>query len=1356
MMPPYMYCTSAVCASQGLARQAAEEGGGDAMQCGSESPAQPQAEQEKKRSVGRLTRSTLESIIILHARAAKNPPRPAVTTSGIDKCTILYLPCEPHSLVKAFAAKRSHLAWDLPIDEEIDEARLTYSTLVPFSTQDGGGTNLAPGQEASDTLAGNREHRGTFAGARYIAGHNGVRPSLPLEPVLGEGENNSSHLSVQIPKKKDLGPSEIQDKHRGRSLLQSFSSLFPSIVLHPAVSKDAEDSAHPPTTTQHNQIADSSIGSIPQSPPFLPQSIIFQSPTTLPPDLSLTPSTPASPNRMPPPIPTSFWDDQLSSRRISSPPTNDMMEPGARSSQLRYKIPSHHSPPSATHTSRPSLPIFLPPQIHSPPRQQYQQHQQNQQYQQYQQYTNAAAILQSSPQIHQRHSSLSPHIALTYSQGNRRPTQRLRKSNSSTAISSSLPQPDSSPPVERALSDGQVRPRANSVVPPKSSDLNTAPRRISPDNSRRSSLQPEPEGEREPRPRRRSWGFGGLRSSRNVSEDGAGLAGSRAWLDAAGHKTDYDLSPLMAAEKVPEIWDDAGNIFVYLFPEETKGGPSFRVSSEILSSSSQLVSLIHGSVYSDRSRGKSVSRRATLSADDAMRHLVARGIISPPITPQPSPQGSDSDGLAESVKSLSDPPKDIHMYFPAAELNPKATPGSKEFPAEDIQRLVDIRNLFAFLLGIPLVATRKSPTVFYMLLSVSTLLRQFEFTNLDGSTFGEVAATRFNSYMEEFELADVSQSREKTIEGLVLGEQMRSTDLYNQAFVHAVGKCEAIMTMQSPLFNEISQITRNRLQRAHLDLLSRQRTMKHRLEDFDFPSLWVGIAASTSIAEVKSVRFKAWKSSFAAMRRHVLSYYKDLYGSWPPKASSKRNSFVEGGLNRLVLQQLYSDFCNLYDLLTDRKSLTTRQYEASDDELDVKSVNRDAAALRKVLSEWDRSSPPVQPPVPFDVPMVPTLTTIMSDYTMLSPEDQRKVRSRKLRGDEYQEIMRGAQNTADCDLSNLFIVNFKHFEEKEGKGKSAQELADNRYGYWIFIYVVLQSLPMLAVDAPGLKYSDGVEYFLCEPPIGNVPWLENSSAVTRAWYGVQGGTAVVSLPSDLVNYSVEGIYHRSHCWTVADKWITAQEEPGDSYVPTRSFELPGPDMIPSRVQSPADADVVFLPPSRSNTGTPTTTTTHFRQLSMPTIPLPAPDEYMRNRSRKRQSIALGLEQLPIPAMPSNDLSSALSAVDELEVTVPAGDEPASTTGGEDAQANSRGASPNPINSRNRYRRSAGDRRVSGQYTGSNNGSRVGSASLDIPVPLMPQNEGATFDSILGDEEDKQRSRSRSRRRSWFPEVLDRS
>src|SRR5208282_3945671 len=107
-------------------------------------------------------------------------------------------------------------------------------------------------------------------------------------------------------------------------------------------------------------------------------------------------------------------------------------------------------------------------------------------------------------------------------------------------------------------------------------------------------------------------------------------------------------------------------------------------------------------------------------------------------------------------------------------------------------------------------------------------------------------------------LADVRSSREKTIEAIVLGEHMRSWPLYNEGFVHAAGRLDDIKSIKSPTFAKISAVTISRLERATIDIQARLLAMATRLEDFDFPSMFAGIANSQTSTESKLVHFKEW------------------------------------------------------------------------------------------------------------------------------------------------------------------------------------------------------------------------------------------------------------------------------------------------------------------------------------------------------------------------------------------------------------------------------------------------------------------------------------------------------------------
>lgn len=583
--------------------------------------------------------------------------------------------------------------------------------------------------------------------------------------------------------------------------------------------------------------------------------------------------------------------------------------------------------------------------------------------------------------------------------------------------------------------------------------------------------------------------------------------------------------------------------------------------------------------------------------------------------------------------------------------------------APDLERLIAVRNLFAFLTGQPLVGTKSHPTTFRTFLQVASLLREFDFSSYDGSSFGEPVDLAFNSCLEKLALADVRHSREKTIEALVLGERMKSWELYNEGFTHAVGKYEAIVELKSPLFDKVSSDTRSRLERAHLDLVRRQENVNLRLESFEFPSLFAGIASSTTSEEYRQVRFKEWQKNFLKMRSFVLGHYKGLFGNWPPKARSKKNHFSESGLNRQCLKTLYSDICALYDLLVDREAYTTRAAESAT-RAQQASVDPRLSALRTMLTEFDISSPPVLPPIPYDVPKLPSMTAIREDYNELPAKEQAKF-NKSIAQHELLLIMLKSRNIDTDQLKIPFLSAFKDFEHREAKGSSPQDMVDQRIGFWLFLYVVIQSLPMLVVDAPGLRFTEGVEYFLCEPPQGKLPWVEDAAEVRKIWYEVSGGNNIVELSADVVMFSVEATYHRSHCWLAAQQWDSTREaprppsfqpgaapqaHPRSSSIPTHRTRVPSIPSHPIEAMSPLqpprsvfqDLDPVASAASPSAPGNGTPLYAPSSPSLVPIIGNPSPSSRTGSpggRHSYRSSI-VGLEPLSVPPPSPPDADAA--------------------------------------------------------------------------------------------------------------------
>lgn len=719
-----------------------------------------------------------------------------------------------------------------------------------------------------------------------------------------------------------------------------------------------------------------------------------------------------------------------------------------------------------------------------------------------------------------------------------------------------------------------------------------------------SAVSASPGGDQDKKLKKHWWN----KKDRKDDED----RGPAAWVAGHPQKLPYDVDGLMNGRPMQELWNNEdGNCYVYLFPRTSGKGASFKVDSAIFASSPMLTKLAFGDIYSNAAIINGDRRQ--MPFEDRAAQLSVKDPATPPMSPKRNIQGSSSTSSRDSrgrYSNFSSESQEAHLYLPIKLSSDGAipTPGSPKSVdgkanMEDLQTLIDYRNFFAFLCGSSIVATERRSSFFGIFMTIAGILKSFQFTNVDGSTYGEAANSSFDAYVEELGLADARASREKTIEGVVLGERMKSVSLYNEAFTHAAGKHQDLIALKSPKFNMISPITQNRLTRAAMDLEKRLAAVRLIMTDFDFPFLFSGIMNSkTSTERKEGVRFDAWKEHFLGMRKFMMGLLKQRYGDWPPKASSKKNTLETSGLNRLVLRDVYHDLSSLYDLIVDRNNLTSRTIDGVN--LDESRDEPVVRGLRAVLSEYDRSTPPVKPPIPFDLPRLPSLRTSRKDFGVGDAKKNAKAMHKKLKDDEIHQILRASWN--DDAQVTPFVDAFREMERRAAHGCTIAEIEDLRIGQWIFMYTVLQALPMLACDAPGLKWTKGVEYFLCEPPRSGVPWADPSAAGSRAgsrtWFSVAGGAGqVVSLPSDVVEHGVEGIYRRSHCWVMAERWSAAN--------PILNEAL---HMQQSSGGAPYTDPGLPAPPSAGG--------------------LLRPDTPSSNRSSKRlSSLGLGLEALPLPA-----------------------------------------------------------------------------------------------------------------------------
>ncbi|THV77820.1 hypothetical protein D6D28_00021 [Aureobasidium pullulans] len=646
-----------------------------------------------------------------------------------------------------------------------------------------------------------------------------------------------------------------------------------------------------------------------------------------------------------------------------------------------------------------------------------------------------------------------------------------------------------------------------------------------------------------------------------------------------------------------------GDCQVYLFPRTSGKGPSFRIQSALLDSSkllSEMVLPLETAPLYEQTLIVALSVVANLRLDD-------------PSTPPTTPKSGSTNYLLFMPIAL----KSDSVLLPTS---------NSQGLSEDEETLVAIRNLFAFLTGQSLVATRSNPTVFSVFMRLAETIREFGFSNFDGSTFGDIVTSSFDSYVDELGLADLGSSREKTIEGIVLGERMKSIKLYNEAFTHAVGKYDELLRLQDPKFRLISPISSNRLGRAAMDLDKRTASVRQTLENFDFPALFSGTLNSKTADERKEVDFNGLRDSFFATRKFVMSFYKTRYGSWPPKAS-KRNELETNGLNRIVCQDLYRDLCAMYDLLADRSSLTNRTADG------ILIDDRDTAAphvraLRAVLSEYDRSSPPgtywkyslpVQREdlqvslsvddvillniiVHFDASINAHRCGLRVNVTNVSTwggdsarqqtrgtgwgdaKKEAKAMSKKLKDDDIAEIMTASHNT-DVPPSP-FLNSFREVERKTARHCTIKQLTEIRMGQWLFMYAVLQALPMVCVDGPQLHHTKSVEYFLCESPKFGVPWAREDALRNISSTGAAKTGGIAHLPADVFHHGVEGIYFRSHCWEVAEKWSTENPALASALRSQHQLEvvLDSPSVVRAQLPANRSASPAIKVQSRKTVG----------------------------------------------------------------------------------------------------------------------------------------------------------------------------
>ena len=226
----------------------------------------------------------------------------------------------------------------------------------------------------------------------------------------------------------------------------------------------------------------------------------------------------------------------------------------------------------------------------------------------------------------------------------------------------------------------------------------------------------------------------------------------------------------------------------------------------------------------------------------------------------------------------------------------------------------------------------------------------------------------------------------------------------------------------------------------------------------------------------------------------------------------------------------------------------------------------------------------VKPPIPFDLPIFPSLRQTRSGTGWGNAKKEAKAMSKKLKDDDIAEIMTASHNT-DVPPSP-FLNSFREVERKTARHCTIKQLTEIRMGQWLFMYAVLQALPMVCVDGPQLHHTKSVEYFLCESPKFGVPWAREDALRNISSTGAAKTGGIAHLPADVFHRGVEGIYFRSHCWEVAEKWSTGNPALASALRSQHQLEvvLDSPSVVRAQLPANRSASPAIKVQSRKTVG----------------------------------------------------------------------------------------------------------------------------------------------------------------------------
>ncbi|KAF3922610.1 hypothetical protein AA313_de0206971 [Arthrobotrys entomopaga] len=562
----------------------------------------------------------------------------------------------------------------------------------------------------------------------------------------------------------------------------------------------------------------------------------------------------------------------------------------------------------------------------------------------------------------------------------------------------------------------------------------------------------------------------------------------------------------------PELWFPDGDTLVYLSDKFSKSKedqpfkqPSFRIRSSALRSTNS--PFLIGSLYDydDLPQSPTSMSSSMMSAgNDAGSN--------------PSNGNWDLEGIAHE------------LHFPAPRSNDKAA---------IYRHHATTRNFFAVLFNRSLVGTTFGQT----LLDLAERMELYMPPGHDN--VGDLL-----KYLTRREFDDIRNMPDLAAGMLNFAEKYRLVDLYKESFVHCVGMMNKLEL--SVDYQEISSITRAQLDRASLNIQVRTDRCDNLLVhgQFTFPEIWPYMSAGYPPA----------RHAFDRFQKFLVKHYQSRFGSWPP---------VGEKFGRLLYQQLQRDFNALYDFLVD-KDVVWEPSAPSSSSASTSSHSKTPSAQKLVnpykhefraddnslqftdiILSFDRNNK--YPHIPHPYPLVPEakVSTTIRSKKQSNFFGKRNINTDKTIEKENALALIQATNLDALYTSpnNSLVAAYQLMEKTDGTIEIDPH--DARKGRWLLIYAVLQTLATITVDAPSLKWTENVDYFLCAPTKGIPSWEQQPQSSRNGE------------EEDFCQY-------RAHCWTVPYQWNSQASAKSLQEMRVAERPIPHPvtdeDIFPERAE----------------------------------------------------------------------------------------------------------------------------------------------------------------------------------------------